>query len=39
MKNKLERILEEVGKVIKGKDAEKEMILAAILAEGHILLD
>lgn len=39
MKDKLEKILEEVGKVIKGKDAEKEMILAAILAEGHILLD
>ena len=39
MQNKLEKILEEVGKVIKGKAAEKEMILAAILAEGHILLD
>lgn len=39
MQEKLVNILNEVGKVIKGKAAEKEMILAAILAEGHILLD
>lgn len=39
MQKKLTEILNEVGKVIKGKAAEKEMILAAILAEGHILLD
>ena len=39
MKSELKKILDEVGKVIKGKAAEKEMILAAILAEGHILLD
>ena len=38
-KEQLQGILNEVGKVIKGKTAEKEMILAAILAEGHILLD
>lgn len=39
MQNKLEQVMVEVGKVIKGKAAEKEMILAAILAEGNILLD
>ncbi len=39
MRNELEKVFVEVGKVIKGKAAEKEMILAAILAEGHILLD
>lgn len=39
MQKKLIEVLNEVGKVIKGKAAEKEMILAAILAEGHILLD
>lgn len=32
MQKKLTQILNEVGKVIKGKAAEKEMILAAILA-------
>ncbi len=39
MQQQLEDILQQVGKVIKGKENEKEMILAAILAEGHILLD
>lgn len=39
MQKNLMDILNEVGKVIKGKEDEKEMILAAILAEGHILLD
>ncbi len=39
MQKQLENILAEVGKVIKGKVNEKEIILAAILAEGHILLD
>ena len=35
----LSEILNEVGKVIKGKAAEKELMLAAILSGGHILLD
>lgn len=39
MQKQLNDILFEVGKVIKGKNEEKEMILAAILAGGHILLD
>lgn len=39
MQEQLQEILNEVGRVIKGKAVEKEMILAAILAEGHILLD
>ncbi len=39
MRKQIANVLTEVGKVIKGKEAEKEMILAAILAEGHILLD
>lgn len=39
MEKELKQILDEVGKVIKGKTAEKEIILAAILAGGHILLD
>ena len=39
MQEQMENVLMEVGKVIKGKMAEKEMILAAILSGGHILLD
>ncbi len=39
MNTQLAAILGEVGKVIKGKENEKEMILASILAGGHILLD
>lgn len=39
MQEQMENVLMEVGKVIKGKMAEKEMILAAILSDGHILLD
>ncbi len=39
MQKQLSEILAEVGKVIKGKDTEERMILAAILAGGHILLD
>lgn len=39
MQKQLSEILAEVGKVIKGKDTEERIILAAILAGGHILLD
>lgn len=39
MNKQLSDVLYEVGKVIKGKAAEKEMMLAAILSGGHILLD
>ncbi len=39
MQEQMMKVLEEVGKVIKGKTAEKKMILAAILSGGHILLD
>ncbi|MEB3861852.1 MAG: MoxR family ATPase [Desulfurococcales archaeon] len=33
------RILAEVGKVIVGKEAEVRLILASLLAEGHVLLE
>lgn len=39
MQKECSRILQEVEKVIKGKEQEKYLILAAILAKGHILLD
>ena len=39
MQKECSRILQEVEKVIKGKEQEKKLILAAILAKGHILLD
>lgn len=39
MQRECSRILQEVEKVIKGKEQEKQLILAAILAKGHILLD
>ena len=39
MQIQLSEILNEVGKVIKGKAAEKELMLAAILSGSHILLD
>lgn len=39
MQEQMTKVLEEVGKVIKGKASEKKMILAAILSGGHILLD
>lgn len=39
MQRQFEEVIREVDKVIKGKAVEKEMILAAILAGGHILLD
>ncbi|MDY3775070.1 MAG: MoxR family ATPase [Eubacterium sp.] len=39
MEKQCSRVLQEVEKVIKGKEQEKQLILAAILAKGHILLD
>lgn len=39
MQKQVQNVLEEVGKVIKGKEKEKEIMLAAILSSGHILLD
>lgn len=39
MNKQLNDVLCEVEKVIKGKRDEKEMMLAAILSGGHILLD
>lgn len=39
MQRECSRILQELKKVIKGKEQEKRLILAAILAKGHILLD
>lgn len=39
MERKCSRVLSEVKKVIKGKETQIEMMLAAILAGGHILLD
>ena len=39
MNNKVAMMKQEIGKAIIGKEAVIEKILAAILAEGHILLD
>ena len=39
IQTKTERILQETEKIIVGKHKEIELILTAILAEGHILLD
>ncbi len=39
IQTKAERILQETEKIIVGKHKEIELILTAILAEGHILLD
>lgn len=39
MNNKVSEILQEVGKVIRGKDEAIEMVLTAILAKGHILIE
>lgn len=39
MQRELREVLNEVGKVIKGKQQEKEIMLATILSGGHILLD
>lgn len=36
---KIEVILKEVGKVIRGKDKAIELVMTAILAKGHILLE
>ncbi len=39
MQNKIQDILEQLGRVIIGKKAVVEKVVMAILAEGHILLD
>lgn len=39
MNDKVQEILSEVGKVIRGKDEEIEMAMTAILAKGHILIE
>ena len=39
MDQKIKDILEEVGKVIRGKDEQIQMVLTAILAKGHILIE
>ncbi len=37
--NKIDEIQQEINRVIKGKEAVVEKVLAAMLAEGHILLE
>lgn len=39
MNEKVEVILKEVGKVIRGKDKAIELVMTAMLAKGHILLE
>lgn len=39
MNDKVQEILNEVGKVIRGKDQAIEMAMTAILANGHILIE
>ncbi len=39
MNDKVEVILKEVGKVIRGKDEAIEQVMTAILAKGHILIE
>ena len=39
MNTKVEEILKEVGKVIRGKDEAIELVMTAILAKGHILIE
>lgn len=39
MNEKIQNIKNEIGKVIKGKDEVISSVLAAMLAEGHILLE
>ena len=39
MNDKVQEILNEVGKVIRGKDEAIEMAMTAILAKGHILIE
>ena len=39
MNEKIQNIKNEIGKVIKGKEEVIDTVLAAMLAEGHILLE
>ncbi len=39
MQGKVQQILDEVGKVIRGKDEAIRLVLTAILAKGHILIE
>lgn len=39
MDGKVQEILNEVGKVIRGKDEAISLVLTAILARGHILIE
>lgn len=39
MDSKVQEILDEVGKVIRGKDKAIRLVLTAILAKGHILIE
>lgn len=39
MNEKVETILKEVGKVIRGKDKAIELVMTAMLAKGHILVE
>ena len=39
MNTELEQVVAEVGKVIKGKDRVIRRVLAAVLADGHVLLE
>ena len=38
MNDKVQEILNEVGKVIRGKDEAIELVMTAMLAKGHIRL-
>jgi len=37
--DKVQEILNEVGKVIRGKDEAIELVMTAMLAKGHILVE
>ncbi len=39
MQGRVQQILDEVGKVIRGKDEAIRLVLTAILAKGHILIE
>lgn len=39
MEGKIQEILDEVGKVIRGKDEAISLVMTAILAKGHILIE
>lgn len=39
MNDKVQEILNEVGKVIRGKDEAIELVMTAMLAKGHILVE